>query len=92
MPRSTSVRVVTELASRGYNAEREAVTLIAGANDPERTIERAVESVPENALTISAEHVRRSIDADEPASTTATHNPSVSGGTRGRWGGGGGGI
>jgi DNA polymerase II small subunit len=80
VPRSSSVRIVTELASRGYNAEREAVTLIAGASDPERVIERAIETVPDEALTLSAEHVRRSIDPDRSANTTATHNPSVSGG------------
>jgi DNA polymerase II small subunit len=80
VPRSSSVRIVTELASRGYNAEREAVTLIAGASDPERAIERAVESVPEDVLTLSAEHVRATIDPDRSANTTTAHNPSVSGG------------
>jgi DNA polymerase II small subunit len=80
VPRSSSVRIVTELASRGYNAEREAVTLIAGASDPKRAIERAVETVPEEALTLSAEHVRATLDPDRSANTTATHNPPVSGG------------
>ncbi len=36
----TSATVVNELASRGYNAEREAVTLLANAPDPETAIER----------------------------------------------------
>ncbi|EMA40965.1 DNA-directed DNA polymerase II small subunit [Halococcus hamelinensis] len=93
MPRSSSVRVVTALASHGYNAEREAVTLIAGASDPETAIERAVDAAPDDALTLTADHARTAIDATDRApvfdessppetSTIDPDNPSVSTGTR----------
>ena len=62
MPRESTVRIVRELADRGYNADREAVTLLAGASDPSRAIERAVETAPDDALVLSAEHVREALD------------------------------
>jgi DNA polymerase II small subunit len=83
---------VGELASRGYNAEREAVTLLAGAPDPEAALARAVETAPEGTLALSAEHARRVIDeeagrtptpaspADGPATavdTTADNPPTA---------------
>ncbi|MFB6196998.1 MAG: DNA polymerase II small subunit, partial [Halobacteriaceae archaeon] len=52
------VRVVRELTDRGYNAEREAVTLLSEAPDPVQAVETVVEEVPEDALTITADHVR----------------------------------
>ncbi len=87
MPRSTPVRIVNELARRGYNADRETVTLIARASDPERAIERAIEGVPSDSLTLSVEHVRETIDAsstDHQSDDTSipTDNPPVSTGTR----------
>ncbi|WP_273836551.1 DNA-directed DNA polymerase II small subunit [Halococcus sp. PRR34] len=90
MPRPTPVRVVSELASRGYNAEREAVTLLARADDPDRAIERATETVSDDTLTLSAEDVETAVAAlessDPPADPdntpdTSTANPSVSSGT-----------
>jgi len=57
VPLETPALIVRELASRGYNAEREAVTLLAGAPDTERAIERAVEAVPDDSLVLSADHV-----------------------------------
>ncbi|PSQ17712.1 DNA polymerase II [Halobacteriales archaeon QS_8_69_26] len=64
MPLDGSARVVRELTSRGYNAEREAVTLLAGADDPARAIERAVAAAPDDALRITEAHVRRGLSAD----------------------------
>jgi DNA polymerase II small subunit len=58
----TSTRIVRELADRGYNAEREAVTLLASAADPHDAIERAVEAAPEDALVVAEEHVREALD------------------------------
>lgn len=81
---------MSELASRGYNAEREAVTLLARADDLDRAIERATESAPTDTLTLSAEDVETALPALESsnppadtaeASDTSTDNPSVSGGT-----------
>ena len=62
VPRESTVRIVRELANRGYNADREAMTLLAGASDPSRAVERAVETAPDDALVLSAEHVREALD------------------------------
>jgi DNA polymerase II small subunit len=90
VPRPTPVRVVSELASRGYNAEREAVTLLARADDPDRAIEQATTSASPDTLTLSAKDVEAAVEAlessgppAEPSETpdTPTANPSVSSGT-----------
>ncbi|NIB98270.1 DNA-directed DNA polymerase II small subunit [Halobacterium sp. R2-5] len=74
MPREPPVRVVRELTSRGYNAEREAVTLLAGAPDPTAAVERAVDTAPDDALTLTTEHVRGVLDDsdDEPPTENGT--------------------
>ncbi|HKL29906.1 MAG TPA: DNA-directed DNA polymerase II small subunit [Natrialbaceae archaeon] len=64
MPLEGPARIVSELTSRGYNAEREAVTLLAGADDPAVALERAVEAAPDDALKITADHVRSVIGPD----------------------------
>ncbi|WP_430503436.1 DNA-directed DNA polymerase II small subunit [Haloparvum sp. PAK95] len=64
MPLETPSRIVSELASRGYNAEREAVTLLAGAPEPALALEAAIEHAPDDALRITTEHVRAVLDAD----------------------------
>ncbi|CQH43774.1 DNA-directed DNA polymerase D exonuclease subunit DP1 [Halobacterium hubeiense] len=66
MPREPPVRVVRELTSRGYNAEREAVTLLAGASDPAAAVERAVDAAPDDALTLTTDHVREVVDDATP--------------------------
>nr|WP_305794423.1 DNA-directed DNA polymerase II small subunit [Halomarina rubra] len=58
----TPQRIVAELASRGYNADREAVTLLAGASDPGRALAAALDSLPDDALKLSAAHVRTTLD------------------------------
>jgi DNA polymerase II small subunit len=89
-----STRVVRELATRGYNAEREAVTLLARAEDPLAAIDRALEVVPEDTVVVTADHVSnaletppRETDTAPPSDTAGAtdpdtkHNPSVSTGT-----------
>ncbi|MCD2200242.1 DNA-directed DNA polymerase II small subunit [Halobacterium sp. KA-4] len=71
MPREPPVRVVREVTSRGYNAEREAVTLLATARDPAAAVERAVDAAPDDALTLTTDHVREVLD-DATPSTSAT--------------------
>jgi DNA polymerase II small subunit len=85
VPLETPVHVVSELASRGYNADREAVTLLANAADPAAAIERAIEATDEGAAKLVAEDVASALespagsgDANHPSPTPA--NPSVSGG------------
>ncbi|WP_411967584.1 DNA-directed DNA polymerase II small subunit [Haloferax sp. YSSS75] len=89
MPQETPARIVRALVSRGYNAEREAVTLIAGSENPSVTLTRVVESVPDDALRITTDHVREvlaSAPASDPpgtesASGPATEDPPVSAAT-----------
>ncbi|MFC6615590.1 DNA-directed DNA polymerase II small subunit [Halopenitus salinus] len=76
MPLETTSRIVAELADRGYNAEREAVTLIANAGDPDATLEDVVETAPEDALRITADHVRSVTSSDPSVSTRTTADPS----------------
>ena len=79
MPLETPSRLVRELAGRGYNAEKEAVTLLAGASDPARALEAAIEQTPETALRLTAEDARAALEtaADPPVSTgTTTASPS----------------
>ena len=64
MPLESNTRVVSELASRGYNAEREAVTLLAGADDPASAIEGVVERAADDALRITTEDVRAVLTAE----------------------------
>ncbi|EMA05707.1 DNA-directed DNA polymerase II small subunit [Haloferax denitrificans] len=75
MPLETPARIVRALVGRGYNAEREAVTLIAGSDDPGRTLARVVEAAPDDALRITADHVREvlaSAPAADPPGTAPT--------------------
>jgi DNA polymerase II small subunit len=90
VPTETPARLARELARRGYNAEREALTLLAGAGDPDRALDAAVEAAPDDALVLTADHVDAALDggrvaagsgaarADAPA---APDDPSVSTGT-----------
>nr|WP_254714713.1 DNA-directed DNA polymerase II small subunit [Natranaeroarchaeum aerophilus] len=80
-------RIVRELARHGYNADREAVTLIASADNPARTLQAVVEATPDDALTVTTEQVRNVIaeDCQSPDSdpTDPDTDPSVSTGTTG---------
>ncbi|WP_263019767.1 DNA-directed DNA polymerase II small subunit [Natronobiforma cellulositropha] len=72
MPLEGVARIVSELTSHGYNAEREAVTLIAASEDPEALLARVVEGVPEDALVVRTDLVR----AVREAGTEPTSDPS----------------
>ncbi|MCT9094858.1 DNA-directed DNA polymerase II small subunit [Haloarchaeobius sp. HME9146] len=93
MPLEGSARIVGELASHGYNAEREAVTLIATADDPTGTLRAVVDAAGPDTIVITAEDVQTVRDAapssapvPDPKGTattdaeTADTDPSVSGG------------
>ncbi|PSP73101.1 DNA polymerase II [Halobacteriales archaeon QS_3_64_16] len=91
MSPSPPVEVVRELTSRGYNANREAVTLLARTSDPAAAISRALDAAPEETLTLSAEHVRSAVDTtpDRPneeaaATTTNGDDPATDGGNSAR--------
>ncbi|WP_121744134.1 DNA-directed DNA polymerase II small subunit [Natronorubrum halophilum] len=68
MPLEASARIVSELTSRGYNAEREAVTHLASADDPQAALERVIETLPEDALVVRSDHVRTTLSASDPTS------------------------
>ncbi|SFR32449.1 DNA-directed DNA polymerase II small subunit [Halogeometricum limi] len=76
MPLETPARIVRELARHGYNAEREAVTLIAGAADPGTTLARAVEHAGPDAFRVTAADVRAVLDADANATDAAVSDPT----------------
>ena len=76
VPLEAPARIVRELAQHGYNADREAVTLIASTDDPRATLETVVDTTPDDALTVTTEQVQQVIE-------DAKNNPSVSTGTPG---------
>ncbi|MFC7097184.1 DNA-directed DNA polymerase II small subunit [Halobaculum marinum] len=71
MPLESSSRVVQALTRRGFNAEREAVTLIAESEAPELALEAAIEAAPDDALVLSVAHVREALDAGPVADPAA---------------------
>ena len=78
MPLERPSRIVRQLTDRGYNAEREAVTLIAEADRPASVLEAAVDAAPADALRITAEHVRTVVDdGATPASDRAVTAPET---------------
>jgi len=66
VPLETPSRIVQTLAKQGYNAEREAITLLAGAPDPAAAIDAVVEAVADDTLRISAADVRGCLNSTEP--------------------------
>ena len=63
MPLEEPVAVARALASRGFNADREAVTLLANAPDPAAAIDHAVDAAPPGNTRLTAADVRPAIDA-----------------------------
>ena len=63
MPLEEPARLARVLASHGFTADREAITLLAGAEDPESALRVAVEAAPEDELKLSAAAVRDALDA-----------------------------
>lgn len=81
MSLDASTRIVRALAERGYNADREAVTLLAGAPDSEVAIECALEVVPDDAVVVTADHVSEALetqsrgqDSPQPSSLAVSDN------------------
>ena len=72
MPLESNARIVKQLASRGYNAEREAVTLLASASNSTAALETAVDHAPDDALRITADHVRAAIDTMDAVGSDPT--------------------
>ena len=70
-----SARIVRELAHRGYNADREAVTLLGRAENPEAAIDSAVEAASEEMVVLSAEFVADVLE--ETAAPSGGTGPEV---------------
>jgi DNA polymerase II small subunit len=81
VPLEEAALVARRLASLGYNAEREAVTLLARAAETEAALLLVVESVPEGAVKITADHVRAVLDDDPVPDPVAVDETDVSTGT-----------
>ncbi|RJX42511.1 DNA-directed DNA polymerase II small subunit [Halonotius aquaticus] len=63
MPSETPSRIVQTLARHGYNADREAVTLLARVSDPAAAIEAVVSATDDNTLRITSSDVRACLDS-----------------------------
>ncbi|PSQ56615.1 DNA polymerase II [Halobacteriales archaeon SW_8_68_21] len=74
MPLESNARIAKALAERGYNAEREAVTLIAGAADPAAAVAAAVDHAPDEALRITADHVHEATAETERSAVSPDRN------------------
>ncbi|WP_323172806.1 DNA-directed DNA polymerase II small subunit [Natrialba sp. PRR66] len=77
MPLEGAARIVSELTSRGYNAEREAVTKIASAENPPAVLDRVVDELPADALVVRTTHVDAVLTAaTHPSTATDPDRPS----------------
>ena len=83
VPSETPSRIVQTLARHGYNADREAVTLLARANNPAAAIDAVVSAAGDDTLRITSSDVRACLDSDTVATgatvsspTTTTHSAS----------------
>ncbi len=65
MSLDASTRIVRALAERGYNAERQAVTLLASAADSQAAIERTLEVVPEDTVVVTVNHVEEALETTQ---------------------------
>ncbi|WP_394338552.1 DNA-directed DNA polymerase II small subunit [Halonotius aquaticus] len=63
VPSETPSRIVQTLARHGYNADREAVTLLARVSDPAAAIEAVVSATDDNTLRITSSDVRACLDS-----------------------------
>jgi DNA polymerase II small subunit len=71
VPLETPVHVANALARQGYNADPDAVTLIAAAEDPAAALERTLETVPDDAVKLTADHVSGALDRSRSLDSTA---------------------
>ncbi|TQQ80782.1 DNA-directed DNA polymerase II small subunit [Halonotius roseus] len=71
MPSETPSRIVQTLARHGYNADREAVTLLARAGDPAAAIEAVVSAAGDDTLRITSSDVRACLDSNAVATGAA---------------------
>ncbi len=80
VPLETPARLALALARRGYNAEREALTLLAGAPDPDAALETAVAAAPDDALVLTAAHVDDALSGTGKAARHSRPGTEATGG------------
>nr|WP_233738103.1 DNA-directed DNA polymerase II small subunit [Halocatena pleomorpha] len=56
------IQVVRTLARQGYNADREAVTLLTSSESPSHVIETMADHLPEDTLRVTADNVREALN------------------------------
>ncbi|MFW6384487.1 MAG: DNA-directed DNA polymerase II small subunit [Halodesulfurarchaeum sp.] len=88
MPRSPPVRVVKRLTAAGVNADPEAVTLLATAEDPAAAVDTLVDRLDPGTVTVAAEDVKRylpgqRIRTDISSGTRSHDNPRKASGSGG---------
>lgn len=78
VPSETPVRIVKELTRHGYNAERDAVTLLANTPDPTAAVATVIEHAPADTLTLTADLVRETLPQPRPVPdpTAVTGHPT----------------
>ena len=62
VPLKEPARIARELASHGYTADREAITLLARTEDTAGALALAVEATPDGALKLTKDDVRDALD------------------------------
>ena len=78
VPSETPARIVQTLARHGYNADREAVTLLARASDPAAAIEAVVSTAGDDTLRITSSDVRACLDGDTVVTGAAVSSSTPS--------------
>ncbi|WP_435100542.1 DNA-directed DNA polymerase II small subunit [Halorubrum sp. N11] len=76
MPQESNARIAKELARHGYNAEREAITLLASAPNSAKAVESVVDRAPDDALRITSDHVR-AVTSDRSGSSADSTAPDA---------------
>ncbi|UPM44363.1 DNA-directed DNA polymerase II small subunit (plasmid) [Halocatena salina] len=56
------IQIVRTLARQGYNADREAVTLLTSSESPTHVIETMADHLPEDTLRVTADNVQDALD------------------------------
>jgi len=69
VPSELPARIVSALAQHGYNADREAVTLLASATHPDNALTEVLDLIPDDTLRITAADVRPVVNST-PADDT----------------------
>lgn len=75
---ASPVRIIKQLAERGYNADREAVSLLSSMEEPGEVIDRVVARAPETVLTLTVAHVESVVDSarvDQNKRTQSSNEP-----------------